>query len=213
MSRSTWARPHATSRPPGITSGRSTSAARSARSARPRNAGDYWPNSTTQELRGSGWLAAEPEATPQIPRLRHWGFAAVSPSHPIILPHRGIRRITVGFSKDSRFSFGGCLPRDRPSGSLMGMDFELVGKLSGVDPDLSSLCKRRQNCFIENPSQRVDPGQEPPPTPPSQGREKLPSPLAKGGYRGVPIGFSTEHVRTIGYFVLTLYLLTSGTSP
>ena len=33
----------------------------------------------------SGWLAAEPEATPQIRRLRLWGFPAVSPSHPRIM--------------------------------------------------------------------------------------------------------------------------------
>ncbi len=35
-----------------------------------------------QELPGSGWLAAEPEATLQIPLVRVWGFPAVSPSHP-----------------------------------------------------------------------------------------------------------------------------------
>src|SRR5271157_6618073 len=39
-------------------------------------------NSTIPELPGSGWLAAEPEATPQTHRLRPWGFPTVSPSHP-----------------------------------------------------------------------------------------------------------------------------------
>ena len=45
---------------------------------------------------------AEPKATPQMPRLRPWGFPTVSPSHPSLFPHHGIRRITVEFSEDSR---------------------------------------------------------------------------------------------------------------
>src|SRR5271157_1414396 len=36
-----------------------------------------------------GWLAAEPEAMPQTHRLRPWGFPAVSPSHPSVLPIMG----------------------------------------------------------------------------------------------------------------------------
>ncbi|MGA2704686.1 MAG: hypothetical protein ABSH35_26780, partial [Isosphaeraceae bacterium] len=54
------------------------------------------------ELPGSGWLAAEPEATPQTHRLRPWGFPTVSPSHPSVFPHHGIQRITVEFSEKSR---------------------------------------------------------------------------------------------------------------
>jgi|SRR5271157_2737907 len=46
-------------------------------------------NSTIPELSGSGWLAAEPEATPQMHRLRPWGFPTVSPSHPSVLPIMG----------------------------------------------------------------------------------------------------------------------------
>src|SRR5271157_5350749 len=57
--------------------------------------------STIPELPGSGWLAAEPEATPQTRRLRPWGFLAVSPSHPSVFPHHGIQRITVEFSEKS----------------------------------------------------------------------------------------------------------------
>jgi hypothetical protein len=60
-------------------------------------------NSTIPELPGSGWLAAEPEATPQAHRLRPWGFPTVSPSHPSVFPHHGIQRITVEFSEKSRF--------------------------------------------------------------------------------------------------------------
>ncbi len=58
-------------------------------------------NSTIPELPGSGWLAAEPEATPQTHRLRLWGFPTVSPSHPGVFPHHGIQRITVEFSEKS----------------------------------------------------------------------------------------------------------------
>src|SRR5271157_4902199 len=58
-------------------------------------------NSTIQELPGAGWLAAEPEATPQTRRLRPWGFPTVSPSHPSIFPHHGIQRITEEFSEKS----------------------------------------------------------------------------------------------------------------
>src|ERR1700674_1813966 len=67
-----------------------------------RESGDSSLNSTIQELPGSGWLVAEPKATPQMPRLRPWGFPTVSPSHPSLFPHHGIRRITVEFSEDSR---------------------------------------------------------------------------------------------------------------
>ena len=77
-------------------------------------------NSTIPELPGSGWLAAEPEATPQMLWLRPWGFPTVSPSHPVF-PHHGIQRITVEFSEKSRFSgIAGCrnvyffLPHARP---------------------------------------------------------------------------------------------------
>src|SRR5271157_5965811 len=66
-------------------------------------------NSTIPELPGSGWLAAEPEATPQTHRLRPWGFPRVSPSHPNVSPHHGIQRITVEFSEKSRF-----FRKDRP---------------------------------------------------------------------------------------------------
>ena len=59
-------------------------------------------NSTIPELPGSGWLAAEPEATPQTHSLRPWGFPTVSPSHPNVFPHHGILRITVEFSEKSR---------------------------------------------------------------------------------------------------------------
>src|SRR5271157_2207940 len=59
--------------------------------------------STIPELPGPGWLAAEPEATPQTHRLRPWGFPTVSPSHPSVSPHHGIQRITVEFSEKSRF--------------------------------------------------------------------------------------------------------------
>ena len=55
-------------------------------------------NSTIPELPGTGWLAAEPEATPQTHRLRPRGFPTVSPSHPSVFPHHGIQRITVEFS-------------------------------------------------------------------------------------------------------------------
>ncbi len=58
--------------------------------------------STIPELPGSGWLAAEPEATPQTHRLRPWGFPTVSPSHPSVFPHHGTQRITVEFSEKSR---------------------------------------------------------------------------------------------------------------
>jgi len=58
-------------------------------------------NSTIQELPGSGWLAAEPEATSQTHRLRPWDFPTVSPSHPSVFPHHGIQRITVEFSEKS----------------------------------------------------------------------------------------------------------------
>src|SRR5208337_3819802 len=60
-------------------------------------------SSTIPELPGSGWLAAEPEATPQTHRLRPWGFPTVSPSHPSVFPHHGIQRITVEFSEKSLF--------------------------------------------------------------------------------------------------------------
>jgi hypothetical protein len=49
------------------------------------------------------WLAAEPEATPQVPRLGHWGFPAVSPSHPSIFPNDEV--ITVEFDEDSQDSW------------------------------------------------------------------------------------------------------------
>ena len=55
---------------------------------RPAN-GDFSLNSTIAELPGSGWLAAEPEATPQTHRLRPRGFPTVSPSHPRVFPHHG----------------------------------------------------------------------------------------------------------------------------
>ena len=63
--------------------------------------GDSSLNSTIAELPGSGWLAAEPEATPQTHRLRPWGFPTVSPSHPSVFPHHGIQQITVEFSEES----------------------------------------------------------------------------------------------------------------
>src|SRR5208283_77997 len=63
--------------------------------------GDSSLNSTIPELPGSGWLAAEPEATPQTHRLRPWGFPTVSPSHPNVFPHHGIQRISVEFSEES----------------------------------------------------------------------------------------------------------------
>jgi hypothetical protein len=66
-------------------------------------------NCTNPELSEAGWLAAEPEATPQAHRLRPWGFPPVSPSHPNVLPHYGIQRITVEFSEMFRFSLS-----DRP---------------------------------------------------------------------------------------------------
>ena len=66
--------------------------------------GDSSLNSTIPELPGSGWLAAEPEATPQTHRLRPWSFPTVSPSHPSVFPHHGIQRITVEFSEKSRCS-------------------------------------------------------------------------------------------------------------
>ncbi len=40
-------------------------------------------------------------ATPQMHRLRPWGFPAVSPSHPNVFPHQGIQRITVEISEES----------------------------------------------------------------------------------------------------------------
>jgi hypothetical protein len=49
-----------------------------------------------------GWLAAEPEATPQTGGLRPWGFPPVSPSHPSAFPHHGIQRITLEFSAKSQ---------------------------------------------------------------------------------------------------------------
>jgi hypothetical protein len=42
--------------------------------------GDSSLNSTIPELPGSGWLAAEPEATPQTHRLRPWGFPTCHPT-------------------------------------------------------------------------------------------------------------------------------------
>ena len=60
-------------------------------------------NSTIQEVPGSGWLEAEPEATPQTHRLRPWGFPTVSPSHPSVFSHHGVQPITVEFSEKSRF--------------------------------------------------------------------------------------------------------------
>jgi len=65
--------------------------------------GDSSRNSTIQEVPGSGWLEAEPEATPQTHRLRPWGFPTVSPSHPSVFSHHGIQPITVEFSEKSRF--------------------------------------------------------------------------------------------------------------
>ena len=65
--------------------------------------GDSSRNSTIQEVPGSGWLAAEPVATPQTHRLRPWGFPTVSPSHPSVFSHHGIQPITVEFSEKSRF--------------------------------------------------------------------------------------------------------------
>src|SRR5271157_2947590 len=59
-------------------------------------------NSTIPELSGSGWLAAEPEATPQTHRLRPWGFPTVSPSHPSVLPIMGYN--------ESRWSSARSLP-------------------------------------------------------------------------------------------------------
>ena len=43
-----------------------------------------------------------------MPRLRPWGFPTVSPSHPSLFPHHGIRRITVEFSEDSQKKVGHC---------------------------------------------------------------------------------------------------------
>jgi len=48
-----------------------------------------------------GWLAAEPEATPQTHRLRPWGFPTVSPSHPSVFPIMGYN--------ESRWSSARCL--------------------------------------------------------------------------------------------------------
>ena len=70
-------------------------------------------NSTIPELPGSGWLAAEPEATPQTHRLRPWGFPQVSPSYPSVFPHHGIQRITVEFSENSHY----CWPAPEPLAS------------------------------------------------------------------------------------------------
>src|SRR5271157_4325653 len=60
-------------------------------------------------MASGGWLAAEPEATPQTHRLRPWGFPTVSPSRPSVFPHHGIQRITVEFSEKSHH-----FPVDRP---------------------------------------------------------------------------------------------------
>src|SRR5271166_6952368 len=77
--------------------------------------GDSSLNSTIPELPGSGWLAAEPEATPQTLRLRPWGFPTVSPSHPSVFPHHEIQRITVEFSEESLiFRPGQCVRRAGP---------------------------------------------------------------------------------------------------
>ncbi len=55
-----------------------------------------------RRLLGSGWLAAKPQATPQVCRPLPWGFLAVSSSHPKISGHDGIRRTTVEFSENSQ---------------------------------------------------------------------------------------------------------------
>ena len=70
-------------------------------------------NSTIPELPGSGWLAAEPEATPQTHRLRPWGFPQVSPSYPSVFSPHGIQRITVEFSENSHY----CWPAPEPLAS------------------------------------------------------------------------------------------------
>ena len=69
-------------------------------------------NSTIPEPPGSGWLAAESEATPQTHRLRPWGFPTVSPSHPSVFPHHGIQRIMVEFSEEVS-SFPAAIPAQR----------------------------------------------------------------------------------------------------
>ena len=74
--------------------------------------GDSSLNSTIPELPGSGWLAAEPEATPQTHSLRPWGFPTVSPSHPGVFSHHGIQRITVEFSEKSRLKHKECQVED-----------------------------------------------------------------------------------------------------
>ena len=54
-----------------------------------RNQGDSSLNSTILELPGSGWLVAEPEATPQMPRLRPWGFLRSAPANQASFPIMG----------------------------------------------------------------------------------------------------------------------------
>src|SRR5271165_5579465 len=86
-----------------------------------RKNGDFSLNSTIPELPGSGWLAAEREATPQMHRLRPWGFPTVSPSHPSVFPHHGIQRIRVELSENSRF-----VRRICPSGDILKEGGRLV---------------------------------------------------------------------------------------
>src|SRR5208337_3095353 len=77
------------------------------------NLGDSSLISTIPELAGSGSLAAEPEATPQMLWLRPWGFPTVSPSHPSVSPHHGIRRITVEFGEKSQFRHSSRISTDK----------------------------------------------------------------------------------------------------
>ena len=67
---------------------------------------DFSLITTGRGLPGSGWLAAEPKATPQIPRLRPWGFPAVSPSHPRVHPQHDRPGITAGFGEDFQKNYG-----------------------------------------------------------------------------------------------------------
>jgi hypothetical protein len=54
--------------------------------------GDSSLNSTIPELPGSGWLAAEPEATPQTHRLRPWGFPTCHPTLGLATKSDGVFR-------------------------------------------------------------------------------------------------------------------------
>src|SRR5271157_1448717 len=85
---------------------------------------------TIPELPGSGWLAAEPEATPQTHRLRPWGFPPVSPSHPSVFPHHGIQRITVEFSEKSRTIVTIILAVTKVAGDLPSV-FGIIGASFG----------------------------------------------------------------------------------